>query len=117
MEKPENLIPKDKMVLILEDLAVLNAAKSTNVAILRNYEIEPMAYVFSKYGIDSVMFMESDLYYASLPAEYEAIYTEVEARLEKEKSRVEEEKKVNDSLRLKEREEQRKLKKTTDSLQ
>lgn len=117
MEKPENLIPKDKMVLILEDLTILNAAKSTNAEILRKHKIDPMDYIFSKYGIDSIRFMESDFYYASLPAEYEIIYSEVEARLEKEKDRVAQEKRVNDSLKTIEREAKRKQKKTIDSLQ
>lgn len=99
IEKPDNLIPKEKMVEVLKDLAIVNAAKSTNVAVLQDNGIEPMAYIFEKHGIDSVQFVESDRYYASIPPEYEKIYKEVEAKLEKQTQALEVAKKVNDSLR------------------
>lgn len=99
LEKPNNLIPKDKMVDILNDLAILNAAKSTNVAILRNHDIEPMEYIFTKYEIDSVQFVESDRYYASIPEEHEKIYIAVEAKLEQEEERLSFAKKERDSIK------------------
>ncbi len=99
MEKPENLIPKEKMVLILNDLAVVNAAKITNAQVLRNHNIEPTEYIFTKYGIDSIQFVESDRYYASIPEEHEEIYTAVEAKLEAEKERIVTLKKIRDSIK------------------
>ena len=90
MEKPDNLISKEKMTDILYDVSILNAAKNTNAAILEKKSIETMDYIYRKYGIDSVQFVKSDIYYASLPTEYESIYTDVEARLEEEKKRIEE---------------------------
>lgn len=99
LEKPDNLIPKDKMIDILNDLAILNAAKNTNVAILRNHDIEPMEYIFTKYEIDSVQFVESDRYYASMPKEHEKIYIAVEARLEQEEERLSFVKKERDSIK------------------
>ncbi len=117
VEKPDNLIPKEKMVNILNDMAILNAAKSTDITILRNHGIEAMEYIYSKYEIDSVQFVESDFYYASLPQEYEAIYIEVEAKIEKEKERIEEVKKVNDSVnRMKQEAIKKKRKRIKDSL-
>ena len=98
LEKPDNLIPEDKMVEILKDLAIVNAAKSTNVAVLHENNIEPMTYIFEKHGIDSLQFVESDRYYASIPPEYEKIYKKVEAKLEMQTKAIEEAKKVNDSL-------------------
>ena len=100
IEKPENLIPRDKMVKILKEMTILNAAKGTNLGILKDNGIEPTTYVFQKFDIDSLQFVESDRYYASLPQEYEAIYKEVESLLEAQKERAEEIKKVNDSLKL-----------------
>ncbi|WP_047247192.1 DUF4296 domain-containing protein [Maribacter thermophilus] len=100
IDKPENLIPKDEMVLILKDMAILNAAKSTNMGILKDHEIEPTAYIFEKYKIDSIQFVESDRYYASLPVEYESIYTQVESLLDEQKTLMEEKKKIKDSLEL-----------------
>ncbi len=98
LEKPDSLIPEDKMVEILKDLAIVNAAKSTNVAVLHDNDIEPMAYIFEKHGIDSLQFVESDRYYASIPPQYEKIYKEVESKLEKQIKAMEEAKQVNDSL-------------------
>jgi hypothetical protein len=116
MEQPENLIPKEKMVEILRDLAVLNAAKTTNVGILQKNKVEPMPYLYAKYGIDSTQFSDSDRYYASLPEEYADIYEKVETRLEVEKEEIEERKRVKDSLEVKEREFKREATGTTDSL-
>lgn len=99
MEKPNNLIPKDKMVNILNDLAILNAAKSTNVAILRNHNIDPMQYIFTKYEIDSLQFVESDRYYASIPEVHEKIYIEVEAKLTQEEERLSLVKRDRDSIK------------------
>ena len=102
VEPPEDLIPKDKMTDVLYDLAVLNAAKNTNASILKNNNIETMQYLYEKYGIDSVQFVKSDAYYASIPLEYQAIYKTVESRLEKKKKQMEDaRKKINDSTRQK----------------
>ncbi len=110
LKKPENLIPMEKMSLILYDLALINSAKSTNPAILESKNIETMPYLYDKYGIDSAQFVNSDTYYASRPTEYEAIYRAVEMRLQKEKEEMEEERRrVSDSIRIeaeKRREEQ-----------
>lgn len=99
MEKPEKLITKEDMVNILSDLAIMNAAKSTDITILRDYDIDPTEYVFTKHGIDSVQFVESDRYYASIPSEYEAIYVSVELKLEKGRKIFEDAKKVSDSIK------------------
>lgn len=90
VEKPENLIPKTKMVDILYDIAVLNAAEEINSNILEQYEIDPTAWVLEQYEVDSLQFAKSDLFYASYPKEYDAIYAEVKARLEQEKARLDE---------------------------
>jgi len=116
MERPENLIPKEKMVDIIRDLAILNAGRTTNVAILHKNDVEPMPYLYVKYGIDSAQFSDSNRYYASIPLEYEDIYSKVEARLEIEKEDVEENKRVKDSMNIKKRELKRGAKATTDSL-
>ncbi|CAM4295780.1 DUF4296 domain-containing protein [Zobellia roscoffensis] len=119
LKKPENLIPKDKMVQILQDLAIVNAAKTTNVQVLRENDVEPMDYIFNKYDIDSLQLVESDRYYASLPVEYEEIYKEIEANLERDGKSLEEQKKINDSLRVakeKLKREKAKAEKATDTL-
>lgn len=87
IEKPVNLISKDKMINILYDLAIINAAKSSGPKVMENMNFEPMEYIYNKYQIDSVQFVTSDLYYASLPLEYEDIYKKLENRIVKEKER------------------------------
>ena len=100
IQKPENLISKDQMSEILYDLAVINAAKKTNPWRLSDRDIETMPFIYQKHGIDSVQFVQSDIYYASIPSEYETIYKVVEARLEREKAVYEKEKtRVSDSIR------------------
>lgn len=87
IEKPANLISKEKMIDILYDLAIINAAKSSGPKVTENTNFEPMEYIYNKYKIDSVQFVTSDLYYASLPLEYEDIYKKLENRIVKEKER------------------------------
>ena len=99
VQKPDNLIPREQMTDLLYDLAILNAAKGTNQVILEEHFDSPTTFLFSQYGIDSLQFVKSDLYYASQPLVYEAIYKDVAARLELQKEQIEEEMKVrNDSL-------------------
>ena len=100
VEKPDNLIPQDKMVLILKEMAIVNAAKGTDLGKLRNNGIDPTSFVFEKYEIDSAQFVDSDRYYASLPLVYETLYKKVESSLENERLQMEEDKKVKDSLDL-----------------
>ena len=100
VEKPENLIPKEKMVTILHDLALLNSTKSSYKAALENNGVKIMDFLYEKYDIDSVQFAQSDLYYASIPLEYQSIYEKVEAILEKKTADLEQiAQKRNDSVR------------------
>jgi len=100
MDKPVDLIPKDKMINILKDITILNSARNTSVIVFHDYNIEPTTFIFSKYGIDSLQFVTSDNYYASLPKEYEAMYAEIEKQLDNEKEHMSEAKKIKDSLDL-----------------
>ena len=102
IEPPENLIPKEKMTEVLYDLALLNSARTTNPKALKDHSVEIMPFLFEKYGIDSIQFVQSDLYYASFPLEYEAMYNTIESRLDKEVKAIDEERKQkNDKSRKK----------------
>lgn len=100
IEKPDNLIPEDKMVAIIKEMAVVNASKSTNLGKLRENGIDPTNYVFTKFEIDSAQFVDSDRYYASKPLRYENMYKKVESDLEEQRLKLEAEKKIRDSLSL-----------------
>jgi hypothetical protein len=104
IEKPENLISRTEMEEMLYELAIINAAKSTDPTILESHFDSPTSFILEKHGVDSLQFVNSDIYYASQPLVYEAIYKSVTERLEKEKSALEEaKKKANDSLAAKAR--------------
>ncbi|MFT6795852.1 MAG: hypothetical protein ACJART_000990 [Maribacter sp.] len=115
IEKPDNLIPRDKMIAVLKDMAILNAGKATktNIRILKENGIEPTQYLFEKHDIDSTVFVESDRYYASLPLQYVSMYEEIEALLTKEKKLMDEAKKISDSIKVIELQ---KLRKKNDSI-
>jgi len=91
IEKPEDLIARDKMVDILIDMALINAGKAIDPNVMEENRVDPMRYIYAKYEIDSAQFVRSDLYYAAIPFEYEAIYEAVEERLEAERIRLKEE--------------------------
>lgn len=100
IERPENLIPEDKMVSIIKEMAIVNAAKTTNLGKLRENGIEPTTFVFEKFEIDSAQFVDSDRYYASKPLRYENMYKKVESDLEAQRVQLDTEKKLRDSLSL-----------------
>jgi len=100
VEKPDNLIPEDKMVAVIKEMAIVNAAKATNLSKLRENGVEPTSFVFKKFEIDSAQFVDSDRYYASKPLRYENMYKKVESDLEEQRLKLEAEKKVRDSLSL-----------------
>lgn len=100
IEEPENLIPEEQMAAILYDVAILNGFKSTDPGLLKKNGIELMPLIFKKYDIDSTQFVQSDVYYASVPLKYQQIYEMVEARIEIEVDVFEKERnRIGDSIR------------------
>jgi len=89
IEKPEDLISKEKMGHILYDLYVINAAKGVNRKLLEKHRFIPETYVLTKYDIDSIQFAKSNSYYASDIEVYKDIVEKVKSRLEKEKEKFE----------------------------
>lgn len=89
VQKPEDLIPKDTMVQILHDLAVLNAATASPNMAPERYGLETMDFLYQKYQIDSTQLVQSDRYYASQPLEYQSIYEAVKEQLGKTKETLE----------------------------
>lgn len=102
-KKPDNLIPKNKMVDIIVDISMLNAAKGSNKKVLEKNNINPEDYIYTKYNIDSLQFSESSNYYAYDVKTYEAIYLEAKKILEDRKrawtTEEEAKRKKQDSLR------------------
>lgn len=108
-EKPENLIPKEKMVEILYDVFVLNAAKGSNKMILEDHGIYPENYVFEKYGIDSLQFAESNAYYGFYVDDYEMIIADIKTRIDNDMKHYQKLVDEEDKRRLREKDSLRKL--------
>lgn len=87
-ERPENLIPKEKMVQILAESYTGNAARSVRNRTLRDAGITLDSILYAEYDIDSITFAESNAYYASQLNDYIQIMTEVEAILSAKKKRL-----------------------------
>jgi len=80
-EKPKNLIAKDKMIDILIETYLSNAARSIDNKSITSKGIKMDSMVYKKYGIDSLQFEKSNAYYAADVNTYMEIVQEVEARL------------------------------------
>lgn len=80
---PDKLIPKDSLVNMLYDIALLNAARGYGAQKLAQYKIKPETYVFEKYKIDSLQFAKNVTYYSSIPGIYKTINDSVFSKLEK----------------------------------
>ncbi|NQZ44264.1 MAG: DUF4296 domain-containing protein [Flavobacteriaceae bacterium] len=93
IEPPADLLTEEQMGDIIYDLAVLNATKATNKAVMENNNLQIMPFIYEKYGIDSVRFAHSDQYYASIPLKYQMIYESVERRLQAQIKVIEDERK------------------------
>lgn len=101
-ERPERLIPEQKMVEVLTDLSLLNSARNYNKRQLEETGLRPREYLYEKHDIDSARLAESTMFYAQHPAQLERIYSRVRDNLENLKRDLEnikeEEAKLEDSI-------------------
>ena len=86
--KPAKPIDKPTMENILYDLALLQALKSYSPEKLTKNEINSKTYIYQKYHIDSLQFVENNKYYASDFTEYQAMFGRVTDRLQKQKTEM-----------------------------
>lgn len=87
VEKPKNLIEKDKMVAILYDISLLEAIKTQNINGGITSEMG-FDYIYKKYKIDSVQFSKSNKYYASDIDEYKKMFEKVKEKLSSETLKI-----------------------------
>jgi len=100
LEKPKNLIPKDKMADILTDLFLATGAKSVKNTDGKR-QINYMNLVYEKHQIDSTQYKESNHYYTSLIDVNSEILTIVEKRLNKIKDSLNTLEQAMDSIKRK----------------
>lgn len=91
-EKPKNLIPEDEMVALLVDLHLARYAEGKK-NIFKDGKAKYTHLVYKKFGIDSLRYSESNLYYSSRLDDYKRIYSKVEVELRATK-------KVYDSIKF-----------------
>ena len=92
-KKPENLISEDKMVEILFDLEIINAARGDNKKIIEEKISNVNNYLQNKYKIGIDQFENSISYYSSDILKYSMIIQEVEQKLDSTKNLIQ--KKIN----------------------
>ena len=96
-KKPDDLIPEDQMVNILVDMYIANAAKNIKTKDVPR-KVNYQALIYKKYGIDSLRFHNSNVYYMSRIDDYEAIYKKATSRIINLRDSVEAIKKNRDSI-------------------
>ncbi len=80
-EKPKNLISKDKMINILTEAYLANAARSVDNKSIISKGIKMDSLIYKNFGVDSLQFTKSNEFYASDINTYMEIFQKVEAKL------------------------------------
>ena len=88
VKKPDLLIEKSKMMDIMYDLALLEAIKYQNPAVLDSNQIRPKQFIYKKYKIDSLQLAQNNRYYAADYKNYKVMFESVVKRIESEKKRA-----------------------------
>jgi len=83
VKSPDHLIERGKMIDIMYDLSILDAIKNQNPTSLEKYKINSKEYIYKKYKIDSVQFVQNNLFYSSDYKDYKLMYEEIKGRLDK----------------------------------
>jgi hypothetical protein len=97
-EKPKDLIPKDSMSLLIQEMMIASSSKFMKNKNLEK-KINYMPLVYDRFRIDSIRFQNSNLYYMSKIDLYKEIFENAKTSLEKQKSFFDDIKKRKDSLR------------------
>ncbi len=101
-KKPENLISKDSMVLLLTDMYIASSAKNQKNKFLER-EDNYMFLVYEKYKIDTTRFDVSNVYYTSQVDEYTEILKKVKRNIDSLATFYKEMKKEQDSIKGKDK--------------
>ncbi|QQX77332.1 MULTISPECIES: DUF4296 domain-containing protein [Aequorivita] len=119
-EKPKDLISKEKMVDLLTEAYLANAARSVNNQAIIDKGIKMDSLIYKNFGVDSLQFANSNAYYAADVNTYMEIFQKVEARLvamqKKMDSIREVEKNRKDTIEIKKIEEKASVEPVKDSL-
>lgn len=98
LEKPKDLIPKDSMSLLIEEMMIASSSKFIKNK-FQEVEINYMVLVYERYKIDSTRFQTSNLYYMSKIDDYQKILEQATINLEAKKEIYASQRTRLDSLR------------------
>ena len=98
LEKPKNLIPKDSMSLLIEEMMIASSSKFIKNKFQEN-DVNYMTLVYERFKIDSLRFQKSNLYYISKIDDYQKIIEKAIQSLEAKKAFYGSQKTRLDSLR------------------
>lgn len=111
-EKPDNLIDHKKMVNILTEAYLMNAARSVGNKTMAAQGIQMDSIFYARFGVDSLQFAQSNAYYASDVNTYITLFQEVEEKLQQIEKDLDQDKKpktpVNDNGKIKDAESDKK---------
>jgi hypothetical protein len=97
-KEPKDLIPKDTMSLLIQEMMIASSAKNVKNINLEK-KVNYMPFVYNKYKIDSVRFKNSNFYYVTKIDLYQEIFKDVKEKLEKQKEELTTIKNRMDSIR------------------
>ncbi len=114
-KKPEDLIPRDSMVLLLTDMHIAAAARQTKNKFNKK-DVNYMHFIFEKYKIDSTRFESSNTYYTSIIDSYDKLLNNVKLNLQEKGVVIQKEIIASDSVKKTEKTDKKDLKLEIDSL-
>ena len=85
-KKPTDLIPKDTMVILIQEMLIASASKNVKTINLQR-KIDYFPFVYDRFKIDSTRFQKSSFYYISKIDTYTEILAQVKKGLEIEKEK------------------------------
>lgn len=88
VKEPAHLMSEDDMVNALYDISVFQAMRGSAGKELEENKVDPKAYIYKKYNIDSTTFSQNHRYYASRLEQYEEIQKKVKEKLLAEKTKL-----------------------------
>jgi hypothetical protein len=87
IEKPSNLIEKDKMVDILYDISLLETVRNQGIK-SRITQNDINQFILKKYKIDSLQLISSNKYYASDADKYKKLMEKVKEKLDLDDEKI-----------------------------
>lgn len=94
VEKPKNLVPRDKMINLIVDLhtgdAVFQSKRYSSEQLKKYTDADLYHSILKKYDVADTVFEKSLIYYASLPKEFEKMYSKALSKLNAQEERLKE---------------------------